>query len=158
MMIQNKKLKFDESAATIIEFAIVFPVVLFFLMTVLEFGLIMLSQIVLDNAAVEVSRKGATGSYYGKDVGKLGYTRSQFIKDIVADNLKTLPMYSPTPTPIVPTCELLSGGGCTGRDSDQLVVYTITYNWKIFTPTLYIIGTGGYFPISAKAVVKNENF
>ena len=43
--------------------------------------------------------------------------------------------------------------------SGQVVVYTISYPWKLFTPMLSaIIGTGGNVTLSSRIVVQNEPY
>ena len=41
----------------------------------------------------------------------------------------------------------------------QIVVYTVTYPWPLFTPLVsHFIGTDGIYTLSSRAVVKNEPF
>ena len=50
-----------------------------------------------------------------------------------------------------------AGSGYGG--SGEIVVYTVTYPWPLFTPLVgKFIGTDGIFTLSSRAVVKNEPF
>ncbi len=50
------------------------------------------------------------------------------------------------------------GGGGYGS-SGEIVVYTVTYPWPLFTPLVsHFIGTDGIYTLSSRAVVKNEPF
>ena len=50
-------------------------------------------------------------------------------------------------------------GGAGYGGADEIVVYTVTYPWPLFTPLVsQFIGTGGIFTLSSRAVVKNEPF
>lgn len=48
-----------------------------------------------------------------------------------------------------------SGFGSSG----EIVIYTVTYPWPLFTPMIgNLIGTNGVYTLSSRAVVKNEPF
>ena len=50
-------------------------------------------------------------------------------------------------------------GGSGYGGSGEIVVYTVTYPWPLFTPLVSeFIGTDGIFTLSSRAVVKNEPF
>ena len=50
-----------------------------------------------------------------------------------------------------------AGGGYGG--AGEIVVYTVTYPWPLFTPMVSeFIGTDGIFTLTSRAVVKNEPF
>ena len=50
------------------------------------------------------------------------------------------------------------GGGGYGS-SGEIVVYTVSYPWPLFTPLVgEFIGTDGIYTLSSRAVVKNEPF
>jgi len=50
-----------------------------------------------------------------------------------------------------------AGSGYGG--SGEIVIYTVTYPWPLFTPLVgEFIGTDGFFTLSSRAVVKNEPF
>jgi hypothetical protein len=50
--------------------------------------------------------------------------------------------------------------GCTGYGgADNVVIYTITYPWKIMTPLMnHLLGEDGIFKLTAYSVVKNEPY
>ena len=50
-------------------------------------------------------------------------------------------------------------GGSGYGGSGEIVVYTVTYPWPLFTPLVsQFIGTDGIYTLSSRAVVKNEPF
>ncbi len=50
--------------------------------------------------------------------------------------------------------------GATGAgDSDDVVVYTVSYPWRLFTPLIgSFFGNDGIVTLTARSVVKNEPF
>mgnify|MGYP000330102841 CR=1 FL=1 len=50
--------------------------------------------------------------------------------------------------------------GVSGQGAaSNIVVYTSTYSWELFTPMIsYVLGTNGKVILSARAVVKNEPY
>ncbi len=178
----------SQEGALAIEFAVLAPVLIILLMGIVEFGLIMFANTVLEGATSMGARIGKSGT------GGTGGTREQYIRN----QIKTLsgglldpnnvvittqpyPTYSTSGSPpaepcITPTC----GGGTAGVDYTDLngngvydlvrsdaglggdvVVYRSTYNWPLKTPLIaQIIGHGGdnIFPITAVTTVRNEPF
>ncbi len=56
-----------------------------------------------------------------------------------------------------------AGAGTSGTSgmgtATQIVVYTVKYPWKLFTPMLSaIIGTGGIVNLTSQIVVRNEPY
>jgi hypothetical protein len=53
-----------------------------------------------------------------------------------------------------------NGQGTNGLgQADQIIVYTVSYPWTLFTPMLSaIIGTNGVVTISTRIVVRNEPY
>lgn len=50
-------------------------------------------------------------------------------------------------------------GGSGYGSSGEIVVYTVTYPWPLFTPLVsQFIGTDGIFTLTSRAVVKNEPY
>ena len=50
-------------------------------------------------------------------------------------------------------------GGSGYGSAGEIVIYTVTYPWPLFTPLVsQFIGTDGIFTLSSRAVVKNEPF
>jgi hypothetical protein len=54
----------------------------------------------------------------------------------------------------------VAGKGSTGMGTEeQIVVYTVTYPWKVFTPMIgSLIGHSGIVTLSSQIVVRNEPY
>lgn len=180
------RFKRNADGVTAVEFGLIAPVLVFMVMGVAEFGLMMTGQAVLDNAAFVASRTGKTG-YAEKDSTQtktiataIQKAASSFLDPakIVVTSVAYADYDSMKPEPFTDTNnngvrdasesytdvnkngvydknDGTSGYGATG----QVVLYTATYNWALFTPLLNkFIGTNGVVPLKARVVVKNEPY
>lgn len=147
----------DEHGVTMVEFAVVAPVLLMLMMGIIEFGVVYHLQSLATNASNQAARLSKTGGMYGDASGN----RLTLIKDSVA---KTMAAWFPETVPQVKaTC--YSGFGGAGSDgsgnacgSNQVALYEITYTWHTLTPVLGQIFTQGEVPISVRVMVKNEAY
>lgn len=177
-----------QEGALAIEFALIAPVVIVFLMGIIEFGLIMWATTVLEGATNMGARIGKSGTT------TVGVTRQQYIRNQITSlagglldtsgiTITTQPYATfntsgnPPPEPcLTATC----GGGQAGIDYTDLngngaydtvrsdaglggdvVVYRATYNWPLKTPIFaQVIGHGSTnsITITAVTVVRNEPF
>lgn len=180
-----RRLRRDARGVTAVEFGLIAPVLFLMVMAIVELGLMMAAQGVLENAVFSGSRAGKTGY---KDSGKsqeqmilasIKKASSSYI-DENAISLTSLAYddFEKIPEPFTDTnkngtrqsnesySDLNGNGkydestGTTGYGgSSQIVVYTAKYNWKLFTPMLSkLIGTGGAVPLTARVVIKNEPY
>lgn len=182
-----RSIQHDQDGVTAIEFAIIAPVFLLFILGIIEFGIIMMVYNVMEGATAISSRLGKTG------YAESGKTREQTILDAVAarggslidaDKLiltsKFYKQYDQIndPEPYIDanhngqynTGESytdVNGNGHWDADmgssgygsSGDVVVYTISYPWSVTTPILQnLIGTHGIYTITTHAVVKNEPY
>jgi Flp pilus assembly protein TadG len=165
---------------TIIEFAIVLPIFLMFLMGTMEYGMVMYAQSVLDGGLSAAAREGATGY-----TGSGGQSQYQYVFGVLSSRIQGLldpnqvqlnvvsqstlnvtgipaPCMNnpPPPPPTIPKCSQNLGAG------GDVSVYTASYPWPVITPFLqavlgqgiYGVPTPGTFWLSASAVVKNEPY
>lgn len=156
----------DHEGAAAIEFALVFPVMLLLTMGILEFGLIMHVNSLVDNATQEAARLGITGNTYGyadrstlidsEIRERVGFwlKESDQLKistQVVASGITTI-----SPEDPYALADINNGYGVGG----EAVIYKVDYAWKVLTPLMAeIIGDDdGKFAIHAVAVVKNEAF
>jgi len=163
----KKSLISNNEGAAALEFALVFPVMIFFVMAIIEFGLIMHVNTLVDNATHEGARLGSTGNTYA-DLNATGLERKEFIDGYIRDRLGSWVRDSDQLN--VSTKIVGAGMGGVGTDLEALnhegyggggeaVVYNVNYKWHILTPIMAnIIGEEGEFLLTATAVVKNENF
>lgn len=180
-----RRFRRNAKGVTAVEFGLIAPVLFLLIMGIVELGLMMAAQGVLENAVFSGSRTGKTGY---KDTGK---TQQQMIlaaikkgsasyidENKVALTSMAYEDFDKIPEPFSDTnkngkwdtgesySDLNGNGkydtsaGTSGYGgSGQIVVYTATYDWKLFTPMLSrLIGTNGVVPLTARVVLKNEPY
>jgi Flp pilus assembly protein TadG len=180
-----RRFRREAEGVTLVEFGMIAPVLLLLVMGVAELGLMMAAQGVLENAVFSGSRSGKTGY---KDVGKtqqemilaaIKKAASSYIDETkVTLNSTAYDDFDKIPEPFSDTnkngrydngesySDLNENGkydmssGTTGYGAGgQIVVYTASYDWKLFTPMLSgLIGTNGVVPLKARVVLKNEPY
>jgi Flp pilus assembly protein TadG len=175
--------------ATVVEYAIILPVLLMLIMGILEYNTLMYAMSVLDGSITTAAREGST------DYTAAGFSsRQAYVYSLVQTHSQGLlnptnltvssksyanfsdigqpePCISPPtpPCPGTPGVNFVDVNGNGVWDQDQgtsgvggagdIVVYTATYPWPIYTPILRpFLGSGGTYMLSASAVVKNEPF
>jgi hypothetical protein len=174
--------------ATVIEFAVVLPVVLLFIMGIMEYNMIMYGMAVIEGATNIAARAGKTGyTASGESQQDYVYGIAQGLVSGLLDptqltissksyaNFADIGQPEPCISPPSPPCPGTPGVNFVDVnhngiwDSDQgaaglggsgdIVVYTLTYPWHITTPFLQnVIGNNGVFNLTASAVVKNEPY
>jgi Flp pilus assembly protein TadG len=140
--------------------AMVAPVFFLFLMGVTEVGLMLGAQQLLENAAYNTSRLAKTG------YTNSGQTQAQTVSQILTTELQSYGVLinsanvTMTETDYNNFSGAAAGGGTSGYGSaSQIVVYTITYPWQLFTPMLSaLMGTGGIVNLTSTIVVRNEPY
>jgi hypothetical protein len=176
----------DQSGITAVEFAMVTPVLLLMVIGILEFTSIMFTMAVMESATNSTSRLGKTGyvaagttrqqqiidSIATKTSGLLDPTKIIITSKVYSDFSKVgqpEPCINPTSTPCpgTPNVNFIDVNGNGAWDADMgiaglgnagdIVVYTVTYPWKIMTPIISNI-IGGTFDITVRSVVRNEPY
>ena len=183
----QRKLLTDRHGSTAVEFGIIGPVFILMVIGIVELGLLLAAQTLLDNAAFSASRAGKTGyadtgstqeatiaaAVAKASSGLLKQDRMTLASSAYAD-------YSNVGQPEPFTDRNLNGRWDVGEaftdvngnnrwDADQgrsgvgsagqIVAYTVTYRWPLFTPWLKsMIGSGGIYTLTTRIVVKNEPF
>ncbi|MDE2030159.1 MAG: pilus assembly protein [Alphaproteobacteria bacterium] len=145
---------------TAVEFALLAPVFFLMLMGITETCLMWGAQQMLESAAFNTTRLAKTG-YTGS-----GQTQQQTLSQILGNELQTYGNLIDTSKVTMTAAAYNSfssasnGGGASGYGTqDQIVVYTITYPWKLFTPIMSnLIGTNGVVDLTADIVVRNEPY
>ena len=176
-----------EEGVTAIDFAIIAPVFLLMLFGILEFAFIMLAANVMESATSISSRLGKTG-YANSGVTReqtiinsIKQYGSSFINsDLVTITSKAYKQFDQIndPEPFTDgngnssydageSYTDINGNGQWDADmgvagyggAGDIVVYTVHYPWSISTPMMSaLVGVNGEFPITARAVVKNEPY
>jgi Flp pilus assembly protein TadG len=154
-------------AATAVEMALLTPVFFMMLIGITEICLVLTAQQLLESAAFTASRLAKTGYVAG------GSTQTQTVSQVVMNELSSFGSMFDT-SKIVTTATAYSDFGAVGQNgqgvsgygaAQQIVVYTITYPWTLFTPMLgNIIGTWNtgtnswVVNLSSRIVVRNEPY
>ena len=172
--IRNKK------GVTAIEFAIVFPILMLFVGSIFEFGMMMHVSSIVQNATQEAARLTITGNTY-QNLNPTNMSRHDFLRAYLRMRIGS---WLHTPEQLVIQAKVL--GNATGLDNNiynqfsnendeddtnddpvdegsgvgnNMVIYKVTFNWDIIMPIMsHFIGENGRFPISAVAVIENEDF
>ncbi|WP_155904969.1 TadE/TadG family type IV pilus assembly protein [Methylopila sp. M107] len=182
-----RRLKRDRSGATAVEFALISPALILMFIGIIEFGLVLTAQAILDNATFAASRVGKTG--YSTTTSTQDQLVLAAVKKAASDYLdpakitltsKSYADYGDIgqPEPFTDTNKNgvrdpgesytdVNGNGTYDKDQGrsgvgataQIVVYTATYDWPIITPLAKsLIGSSGIVKINSKIVVKNEPY
>jgi len=171
---------------TIIEFAVVAPMLFLLLMGIIEFGLIYFTNSAMEGATNIGSRIGKTGfttggvnreAYIRSEINRLsgGFLNSSKLKISILSyssfsNIgQPEPCISPpkAPCPGRPGINFTDINGNGTWDIDQgsanaggagaIVLYSSTYPWSLFTPLISsFLGRGGIYTITATTAVRNE--
>lgn len=168
-----------------IEFAFIAPVVLLMIMGTIEFSLIMFTTAVMESATSHTSRLGKTGYTEAGSTREeqlvaniQALTSGLLDPDEIEITAKVYDAFDDVgdPEPFVDannnlqyddgeTYSDINGNmqwdadmGAEGfGDANDVVVYTVSYPWRINTPLISSI-IGNVFTITARAAVKNEPY
>jgi Flp pilus assembly protein TadG len=177
----------NNDGVTAVEFAMVAPVLILLVTGIIEFGLIFAADIVLKNATYDASRTGRTGfiteeSTQDGTVQKIVRQEAGILMDADKISIKSS-AYSgfdtlQKPEPFIDKNKNgvrddgenftdVNGNGVYDLDqgrtgyggTSEVVLYTVTYPWRLFTPLIgKIIGTDGVLTLRATAIVQNEPY
>jgi len=150
--------------ATAVEMALLTPVFFMLLMGTMEIMLIETAQALMENAAYNTSRLAKTG--YTNN----GQSLSQTVSQELVNELHSFGTFIDT-TQVTMTStaynsfSAIGAGGTNGLGTPQhIVVYNVTYPWKIFTPLIgALIGSqdanGDWIiTLTSHIVVRNEPY
>lgn len=176
----------DSRGTTAIEFGMISAALVTFIVGIVEFSLVMLAQNSLEAATNISSRLGKTGFTEGgltreqtiiaeleNRAGSIIDTDQVEIVSKAYDQFdqigKPEPWNDANGDGVVDEGEYtdinLNGqydedmGAAGPGDSDDVVVYTVSYPWRLFTPLIgSLFGENGIVTLTARSVVKNEPF
>jgi Flp pilus assembly protein TadG len=150
-----------------VEMALLAPVFFMLLIGITELALILTAQQLIENASFNASRLAKT------DYVATGLTQAQTVLQVVTNELASFGNLIDTSKITTSATAYnsfssigVAGQGTSGYGSqDQIVVYTISYPWKIFTPMIgQLIGTwdvassSWVLNLSTRIVVHNEPY
>lgn len=182
-----RRLKKDAQGAAALEFGVIAALLTFLIMGVVELGMMMTAQGVLDNVAFSASRVGktgysASGSTQAKTINAaIAKAASSYIDpNKITISSKSYSGYDNIGKPEPFTDKNKNGKWDSGEaftdvngngsyDTDQgrtgygsgaeIVVYTASYDWRFITPMIgRLIGTNGVVNLKSRIVVKNEPY
>jgi len=152
-------------AATAVEMALLAPVFFLFLMGTTELSLIVTAQQLLENATFNATRLAKSG------YTATGETQQQTVSAVLDNELGSFgTFFDPSKVTMTSTAyntfANIGTGGTSGFGvAQQIVVYSISYPWKLFTPMMgQIIGTWNeatqnwVINLTAQIVVQNEPY
>lgn len=174
----------NTSGATIIEFAVVSPLLFLLLAGIIELGLILFTTSAMEGATNIGARIGKTNFYTGnresyirneiiKLTGGMLNTNNLSISILSYNSFANIGQPEPCISPSTPPCPGIPGvnftdingngtwdadqGATNAGGSGAVVLYRSTYPWHLFTPLLSsLIGTDGTYTITAVSAVRNE--
>jgi len=123
----------DQRGSTIVEFALVLPVILLLVFGMIEFGRVLNAQVIIRNAAREGARVGSVGKSAGD------------ITAVVQSMTSTLGNDAAT----------ISVTNAQG-DSGERVVVHIDYTVNVVTPLISVFFGGSDVPLSAESSMRLE--
>ncbi len=146
----------DTSGTSIVEAAIITPLLLLLTLSIVDFGVLFYVYLALENGVSQATRFAVTGNVKD-DPGKPGNPLSR------TDSIK-LAMRQATPTLTIADGafsfnHMALGGGpwIAGTGGPQEIEkVTINYDWTLLTPLLRPFFTGGKLKFSVESTMKNE--
>jgi len=157
-----RQYKKDKKGATAVEFALVAVPFLVFIFSILEMGMLFLSQTSLKNAVRETARlirtdlegTGARNFNVGQLTNEL-CNRSGFLPNCAANltiNQTVTPLYAPIPNGALTTSTAATS------NAGNIVTIRIRYDWQMFGPVRYMFGDShdGVLPVYQAMIFQNE--
>ena len=177
----------DRRAATMVEFAMIAPILFILTLGTIELGICFAADILLRNATYTAARVGRTG-YVAENT-----TRDDMVRNLIANQSSVLmdasklnisskvyggfgQIHQPEPfndvnnngrrdngesyTDVNGNGQYDTDRGANGLGgSSQIVIYTVTYPWTFFTPLIgRLISSTGTIDLTATAVIQNEPY
>ena len=164
-----------QEGATVIEFAIVAPVLFLIVFGIIEFSIIMFVSSAVESATVIGSRFGITGNNYAEFAGDYNDDNNDGIADTASREAfiraeveqRTLGLLNPTrlevtSEPFATLGAVNRGANLTNQNAgagDEAVLYKVSYDWPVLTPFAGLaFGEDGVFRITSTVVAINESF
>jgi len=147
---------------TSIEFALIAPAFFLIFIGLIEMSLMMLAQHLIENATFNASRLAKTGFIAE------GKTQLETVMDVINRELGSLsPLINSSRVTFTSTVygqitdiDVPEQGVAGLGTAEDIVVYTISYPWQVFTPLMNdIIGDqDGIIRLTSRIVVRNEPY
>jgi Flp pilus assembly protein TadG len=152
-MMNLRKLYRSDSGASLVEFAILLPVMVFLLMGVIEIGRYTYYAVLAANAARAGAQYGSQNTTTADDITGM--------KNAATADEGSVPQFSPSPTPLCSTNEGATLGNCASSGSSGPAAGTIYYVQVVvtgtFTTLFHYPGIPNNIPITGSATMRVEN-
>jgi Flp pilus assembly protein TadG len=157
---KTRSRKTAQRGATAVEMALIVPMFMMLIVGITETTMIEAAQQIMENAAYNTSRLAKTG------YAASGESQAQTVNQIMVNELGSFGSFfditkiTMTSTAYNSFSSIGTGGAAGLGTAQQIVVYTITYPWKLFTPLIGdIMGDAyGNINLTARIVVHNEPY
>lgn len=138
----------SQRGGSMVEFALILPILIILLFGIIEFGILIYNQQVLTNAAREGARRGIV-----QDTPRIQQPEIyQTVQDYAANHLITLSTTKPTPAVNV---TVNGSAGVCGAFADNLSV-NVTYSYSFMVIPNFITGIGNPYQLTSVSVMKCE--
>ena len=151
-MVRTRRCPLTESGASLVEFALVLPLLLVITFGIIEFGVMMYNQQVITNAAREGARRGII-----QDNPRILPAEIEGVVHDAADDYVISFLATPAPPDIDVTCNE-EDHGCTGTlpyGQENLTV-TVTYNFQYLVIGNLVPGLGSGINLRSVATMTCE--
>jgi hypothetical protein len=140
----------DSKGATLLEAAIVLPLLLLVTFAIVDFGALFYVHLALQNGVSQATRFGVTGNLIP------GLNRDNSIMFAMRDSTPTLTLADSAFvfTHLTPGGTVWIGGSGAPGDIEKV---TVNYNWQIITPLIRPFFTNGEINFSVESSMKNES-
>lgn len=145
----------NQQGVAAIEMAIAFPIILWLVCAIIEFGILFHISSLANYACTEAARKGKTlHQYDARDRNRFAYESVRQTMDPWVYNDAD---FSFEPVSYGTFQDIGVNGIAGSGNRGELVVYKMTLDWHWFTPLMSAMAGSDTFPIKARVLVKNEN-
>jgi hypothetical protein len=140
----------DSEGATLLEAAIITPLLLLVTFAIIDFGALFYVHLALQNGVSQATRFGVTGNLMP------GLTRDNSIRAAMRQSTPTLTLVDGAFvfTHLPPGGTVWIGGSGAPGDIERV---TVNYNWQIMTPMIRPFFTNGEINFSVESSMKNES-
>ena len=141
-----RRLVHDRSGATLLEAAIVTPLLLLLTFAICDFSTLLFVYLALENGVTQATRAGITGNQGAREAALM-----QAMRD--ATPALSIPDGAFTFSHLSPGASGWTGGAGGPDDIDKM---TVDYSWTLMTPLLRPLFPGGALHIRVESARKNE--
>jgi uncharacterized membrane protein (UPF0127 family) len=146
----------DTAGTSIIEAAIITPLLLLLTLSVVDFGALFYVYLALENGISQATRYGVTGNVMADPTNPAN--------NLSHDDSIKLAMRQATPTLTIPDAAfsfsfMAAGGGAWQPGSggpNQLAKVSVGYTWRLINPMLWPFFPGGRITLNVESAMKNE--